>query len=188
MDPLDIRRNRPAASNVQKPLRETASQTAGPYLHLGCLPSVGGVEGIFPSDLTCNRPSLDGPTIRIGGQVFEGDDEAVCRDVMLEFWQVDAGLWQRAATDFESGRFEIETLAGAPFLCLYVAARGINLGLHTRLYFADRAKANDADPLLAEVDAERRATLLAHPVEGRAGEYRFDVRLQGPRETVFFDV
>jgi protocatechuate 3,4-dioxygenase alpha subunit len=55
----------------------------------------------------------------------------------------------------------------------------------TRIYFADEAQANAADPVLARVPAERRSTLLAQPQDGG---YRFDIRLQGPGETVFFAV
>jgi protocatechuate 3,4-dioxygenase alpha subunit len=56
----------------------------------------------------------------------------------------------------------------------------------TRIYFADEAEANERDPVLASVPAARRATLLATPAQD--GGYRFDIRLQGPGETVFFDV
>jgi protocatechuate 3,4-dioxygenase alpha subunit len=55
----------------------------------------------------------------------------------------------------------------------------------TRIYFADEAEANGSDPLLLSVPPERRLTLLAQPSEGG---YTFDIRLQGPGETVFFAV
>ena len=73
----------------------------------------------------------------------------------------------------------------APHLSLWLVARGINIGRSTRMYFADEASANDADPVLALVPAERRATLVANPTQGG---YHFDICLQGARETVFFDV
>jgi protocatechuate 3,4-dioxygenase alpha subunit len=69
-------------------------------------------------------------------------------------------------------------------------ARGINIGLNTRLYFADEQAANDADPVLNVIEWEkRRRTLLARR-EQRGDEtvYRFDIWLQGENETVFFDV
>ena len=78
----------------------------------------------------------------------------------------------------------------APHLNLWIVARGINIGLHTRLYFADEAAANAEDPVLGLIEQPaRRQTLLA-PRSGRDGEivYRFDIRLQGDAETVFFDV
>ena len=78
----------------------------------------------------------------------------------------------------------------APHVNLWIVARGINLGLSTRLYFADEEAANAADPVLNIIDPpERRRTLLARR-ETRDGRpaYVLDIRLQGPDETVFFDV
>ena len=74
----------------------------------------------------------------------------------------------------------------APHITLWIVARGINVGLHTRVYFDDEPDANAADPILLRVEPLTRIrTLLAKP-EGD-GRYRFDVHLQGERETVFFD-
>ena len=68
-------------------------------------------------------------------------------------------------------------------------ARGVLSHLYTRIYFADEATANGADPVLSSVPEGRRATLLAQPEEGAGGRtYRFDIHLQGDKETVFFDV
>jgi protocatechuate 3,4-dioxygenase alpha subunit len=98
MDSLDIRRTRPAGTNLTTPLRETASQTAGPYVHIGCLPNSVGVTGIYSVDLTRNKPLADAP-IKISGKIFEGEG-LVCKDMMLEFWQADErgsyenGIWQ----------------------------------------------------------------------------------------------
>ena len=78
----------------------------------------------------------------------------------------------------------------APHLNLWIVARGINIGLNTRMYFADEAAANATDPVLNLVEqSERRKTLIAGR-EMRDGKpvYRFDIRLQGDGETVFFDV
>jgi protocatechuate 3,4-dioxygenase alpha subunit len=68
-------------------------------------------------------------------------------------------------------------------------ARGINIHLQTRLYFADEAEANGKDPVLNLIEQpERRLTLLAHPCEVNGQPaYRFDIRIQGDGETVFFD-
>jgi protocatechuate 3,4-dioxygenase, alpha subunit len=110
--------------------------------------------------------------------------------------------WGRAGTDFETGVWSLDTVkpgpvAGrhghrkmAPHVNLWIVARGINLGLSTRLYFADEEAANAADPVLNIIDPpERRRTLLARR-ETRDGRpaYVLDIRLQGPDETVFFDV
>ena len=202
MDPLDVRRTRPAQSNIREPLRETASQTAGPYVHIGCLPSVAGVEGVYPKDLTANRKIDENDTVMINGHVFEGDGE-VCKDIMLEFWHADQegsyknGIWQRTATDLETGRFSITTVIPgscqdfqgntlAPFISIWITARGINLGLLTRMYFPEFAKANATDPHLALVEKSRWQTLVAK-AGSKDGNYKFDIHLQGSSETVFFE-
>jgi protocatechuate 3,4-dioxygenase alpha subunit len=200
MDSLDIRRTRPAGTNLTTPLRETASQTAGPYVHIGCLPNSVGVTGIYSDDLTRNKPLADAP-IKISGKIFEGEG-LVCKDMMLEFWQADErgsyenGIWQRTSTNLESGLFSIETqMPGkistaegcvlAPFISVWVTARGLNLGLLTRIYFPEHENVIAEDPHMALVPESRRGTLLAKPMDGG---YLFDIHLQGAAETVFFDV
>jgi protocatechuate 3,4-dioxygenase alpha subunit len=105
--------------------------------------------------------------------------------------------WGRAGTDFETGLWALDTIkpgpvAGrhghrkmAPHVNLWIVARGINLGLSTRLYFADEEAANAADPVLNLVPAERRATLVAR--KRADGALEWNVVLQGKNETVFFD-
>jgi protocatechuate 3,4-dioxygenase alpha subunit len=110
--------------------------------------------------------------------------------------------WGRTGTDFQSGIWTFETIKPgpvegrrghkpmAPHLNLWIAARGINLGLATRLYFGDEAAANAADPVLNIIEQpEQRQTLIAQR-EQREGRpvYVFDIRLQGEGETVFFDI
>ncbi|MEL6207449.1 MAG: protocatechuate 3,4-dioxygenase subunit alpha, partial [Pseudomonadota bacterium] len=78
----------------------------------------------------------------------------------------------------------------APHLNFWLVARGINIGLHTRMYFGDEAAANAKDPVLNLIEWEnRRGTLIASPSD-RDGlpVYRFEIRLQGEDETVFFDL
>jgi protocatechuate 3,4-dioxygenase, alpha subunit len=108
---------------------------------------------------------------------------------MIETWQADPPAGEgfrgftRVGTD-DQGSWAIRTLrpgGGTPFLDVSVFARGMLRRCVTRIYFAD----DEADPVLAGVPAERRATLLAEPADGG---YRFDIHLQGPNETVFFDV
>jgi protocatechuate 3,4-dioxygenase, alpha subunit len=113
--------------------------------------------------------------------------------------------WGRACTDFETGVYGFETIKPgvvtgrvsgngsrfmAPHINLWVVARGINLGLNTRLYFSDEAEANAKDAVLNIIEWEaRRATLVALRTETHGTiVYRFDIRLQGDAETVFFDV
>ncbi|TGE00693.1 protocatechuate 3,4-dioxygenase subunit alpha [Methylobacterium nonmethylotrophicum] len=110
--------------------------------------------------------------------------------------------WGRTGSDFETGLWHFETVKPgpvvgrkghrpmAPHINLWIAARGINIGLQTRLYFADEADANANDPVLNLVErGQQRDSLLAKREE-RDGKavYVFDVTLQGPNETVFFDV
>lgn len=196
---------------------ETASQTAGPYVHIGCLPSLtglGGASGGPDLGAVMLREGARGERIAIEGRVLDGTG-APLRDALLELWQADAaGLyasplerrgeadpafagWGRRASDAETGLFRFETVKPgrvpwpngrmqAPHCALWIAARGINLGLLTRIYFADEAAANAEDPLLARVEPRGRAATM---IAGRDGDaYRIDVRLQGEGETVFLDV
>ncbi|HEV2450502.1 MAG TPA: protocatechuate 3,4-dioxygenase subunit alpha [Streptosporangiaceae bacterium] len=104
----------------------------------------------------------------------------------------------RCPTD-EAGRYRIVTLPPGPLPCpdggveaphldVSVFARGLLDRVVTRIYFPDQGGANATDPVLARVDPPRRATLIAAAEPGTAGGYRFDIRLRGKRETVFFDV
>lgn len=138
--------------------------------------------------------------------------------MLLEAWQANAkGIyahpegggeveegfrgWGRVITDFDTGEWGFDTIKPgktpgrngriqAPHINLWVVARGINLGLNTRIYFEDEAEANAEDPVMNIIEWERRrATLLAKRSE-KDGKvvYRFDIQLQGQDETVFFDV
>lgn len=111
--------------------------------------------------------------------------------------------WGRTGTAFDTGVYTFETIkpgkvAGrsgrgemAPHVNFWIAARGINIGLSTRMYFSDEEEANKKDPVLNIIEqTERRKTLIAQRSE-RDGKavYTFDIRLQGGAdETVFFDV
>jgi protocatechuate 3,4-dioxygenase alpha subunit len=78
----------------------------------------------------------------------------------------------------------------APHINFWIVARGINIGLNTRMYFSDEVKANAADPVVNLIEWQvRRQTLIAQREQrGAQTVYRFDIRLQGENETVFFDV
>ncbi|MBN8977701.1 MAG: protocatechuate 3,4-dioxygenase subunit alpha [Rhizobiales bacterium] len=191
----------------------TPSQTVGPYFAYGLTPG-GKYEwnDAFSNDLV--TPDATGDRIRIAGQVFDGDG-AVIPDAMLEIWQADAqGRFAdpqdkralpnatfkgfgRCGTSAK-GEFSFDTIkpgivpdpdgkAQAPHVLLAIYARGMLLHLYTRIYFDDEAERNAADPILALVPTERRATLIAKREAGSA-TYRFDIHLQGDDETVFFDV
>lgn len=199
-------------------LRETASQTAGPYVHIGLAPGAAGF-GIYEKELGWDiaGPNAKGERIKVEGQVIDGTGTPV-RDVMLEAWQanssgiyahpehpgeVEEGFrgWGRVITDFETGKWAFDTIKPgpvkdlngkimAPHINLWIVARGINVGLNTRLYFADEEAANKTDPVLNLIEWEnRRQTLLATRDEGDDEIiYRFNIHLQGESETVFLDV
>ncbi len=199
----------------------TPSQTVGPFLGIG-LPWPDGPFVVPPGTTD---------SIVIEGRVLDGDGQPV-PDALVETWQADpdgrfdhpddprgraaahGGFrgFGRSATD-PSGNYQIVTLrpgalpcpgggTEAPHLDVSVFARGLLDRVVTRIYFADEAEANAADPVLASVaDPARRATLIAARAgdggdagdgggtagDGACGRFRFDIRLQGELETVFFD-
>ena len=187
-------------------LKETPSQTVGPFVHIGMTPQASGHDmGVAALGGAIAGPATPGRRIRVAVSVTDGLGARV-RDAVLEVWQGDAegrhaagreasGAgdfrgWGRFAVDPETGDVAFETIgpgrvAGqAPHLTLWILARGINIGLHTRLYFPDDDHAGD--PVLSRVEPARRATLIA-AAEG-PDAYRLDVRLQGEGETVFLDM
>ncbi|RGD89456.1 protocatechuate 3,4-dioxygenase subunit alpha [Acinetobacter sp. SWAC57] len=201
-------------------LHETPSQTGGPYVHIGLLPQQANIEVFennFNNQLVQEKTL--GERIRLEGQVFDGLGLPL-RDVLIEIWQADAnGVypsatdiqgkavdpnflgWGRTGADFETGFWSFNTIkpgavpgrkgtTQAPHIALIIFARGINIGLNTRVYFEDEAEANAQDPVLKGIEwAPRRQTLIAKR-EQRDGEvvYRFDIRIQGEDETVFLDI
>ena len=196
-------------------LKETASQTAGPYVHIGLIPAMAGFD-IFEKNFSnvLVTPNTQGERITLEGRVLDGSGTPL-RDVLLEIWQANAAGryhhpadrsagaldedfrgWGRGGSDFESGLVTFETIkpgaiidkAGrkcAPHVNIWIVARGINIGLNTRLYFSDEAKANAEDPILARIEHRVRVPTLIAERQGDA--YVFDVHLQGEKETVFFD-
>ncbi len=193
-----------------EPLNETPSQTAGPYVHIGTYPSSAGlnVRTQEKPNVLANA-STKGERVRIEGTIFDGAGSVVT-DAMIELWQADAdgrfagkdaGGWGRAVSDFKTGLWFFETVkpgatrtkagaAEAPFVTLLVFSRGINIHLHTRMYFADETAANAADPTLKAVAEPHLQKTLVAARTTRDGQivYRFDIRLQGEGETVFFDI
>lgn len=138
----------------------TPSQTVGPFF---------GFAMPFDGDADA------GGDLRIEGQVIDGAGEPV-PDAILEVF--DREQFARCRTDSE-GAFHF-TVAKTPYLDVFVFARGLLRHLATRMYFP-----GESDQLLQEVDPERRHTLVATASEGGL---RFDIRLQGDEETVFFQL
>ncbi len=185
-------------------LPETPSQTAGPYLHIGLAPRASGIAAATDLGTSIVPSDAAGEHIRIEGRVLDGDGAPVT-DVLIEVWQADAegqyapsAGWSRIMPDAESGIFSFETIKPghvpgpgnapqAPHLNLWLVARGINLGLATRAYFSDEARANDADPVLGSIEEPARRETLMALRGGAEPVYCFDIHLQGDRETVFFE-
>lgn len=196
-------------------LKETPSQTAGPYVHIGLTPNFVGIGGVYAEDLgaTMVNERTRGERIMLVVTVFDGIGTPL-KDALVEIWQADTeGFyaspaetrgpsdpdftgWGRCPADMESGACVFRTIKPgrvpfpdgrmmAPHVSLWIVARGINIGLHTRAYFSDEEEANSADPILARIEHRTRVTTLIARREGNA--YRFDVHLQGENETVFFD-
>ena len=166
----------------------TPSQTVGQYFSIG-LPWEDGPDVV---------PAGTEGAIWLRGRVLDGEREPI-PDALIETWQADPeGRYEtpgfrgfgRCPTD-ETGAWAIRTVkpgaAGgqAPHIAVSVFARGLLHRVVTRIYFPDEAEANAIDPVLAALDETARATLVAVQ---EADGYRFDVRLQGPDETVFFAV
>ncbi|MDO6965582.1 protocatechuate 3,4-dioxygenase subunit alpha [Rhizobium alvei] len=200
-------------------LKETPSQTAGPYVHIGCTPNFTGIHGIFDKDLGSGPLTNDktkGERITIRGHVYDGTGTPL-KDALVEIWQADAdGLfpsptetrgkadpnftgWARCPGDMDTGEFVFETIKPgrtpfrdrdprlqAPHITFWVVARGINIGLHTRMYFSDEEKANSEDPILNMIELKVRVPTLIGRRDGDT--IHFDIHLQGDKETIFFDM
>jgi protocatechuate 3,4-dioxygenase alpha subunit len=197
-------------------LKETPSQTAGPYVHIGLTPNYSEIGGVYETDLgsvMVNDKTL-GERITVTGRVIDGAGAPV-KDAVLEIWQADsAGLynspselrgtadpnftgWGRCPTNSTDGVFRFETIKPgrvpfkdgrkmAPHITVWIVARGINIGLHTRMYFPEETEANAEDPLLARIEHKDRLATLIATKEGSV--YTFDIHLQGDKETVFLDI
>lgn len=197
-------------------LTQTASQTVGPYFAYGLTPEQYRYDFASLADGAMASDDVSGERIRIEGVVFDGAGAPV-NDAMIEIWQANAfGRYNhpddrrddrtlepdfkgfgRVGTGTDShNRFIFQTIkpgpisAGqAPYLNVIVFMRGLLSHAYTRLYFSDEAAANAQDPVLSQVPEDRRETLVATRADTAVGPvYRFDIHMQGDRETVFFDV
>lgn len=185
-------------------IKQTASQTVGPYLHIGLIDNKNMVQNNLVQAQTV------GKRIHITGRVLDGDGQPI-PDAMVEIWQPDAnGIYNHPADPLHTqadshfrgfgrsdtrkeGVYEFQTIkpggrdGQAPYINARVFARGMLIHTLTRIYFADEP-GNAADPVLNAVDGNRRHTLIAAvAASGDAPTYHFDIHLQGERETVFFD-
>jgi protocatechuate 3,4-dioxygenase alpha subunit len=190
----------------------TPAQTVGPFLAIG-LPWPDGpfvVPEGTPGAITISGLVLDGAGEPVPDALIEtwqaGPDGRFTHPDDPRGEPDQPGTWPRfrgfgrCPTD-AAGSYRIVTLrpgalpspdggTEAPHLDVSVFARGLLDRVVTRIYFADESEANAADPVLAAIgDPQRAATLIAAAEHGKPpGAFRFDIRLQGGRETVFFDV
>lgn len=198
-------------------LKQTPSQTVGPFFAFGLTaqqyhyPLSQLATGMMRPDTP-----IAGTPIRILGRVFDGNDQPI-DDAMIELWQPNAagrfnhpndarddrllepeflgygrcGTGTHAAHQFLFDTIKPGAISSqqAPFVTVVVFMRGLPNHAYTRLYFSDDRALQQHDPVLQSVPAERQHTLIAQRHESPAGlEYHFDIHMQGPQETVFFDL
>jgi protocatechuate 3,4-dioxygenase alpha subunit len=166
-------------SEVQSP-----SQTSGPLY---------GYALMFDGSANAVDPDSPG-ALRVRGLVLDGDGVPVAYpECFLELWVGEQ--WCRTRTD-EDGLYtavirkpsspaSLDGEPQAPHVNVTVFARGLLKQAQTRIYFPDEPRANASDPVLRLVPEDARDTLLARPAAD--GSLRFDIHLQGPHETAFFD-
>ncbi|HET9665310.1 MAG TPA: hypothetical protein VFP09_01075 [Desertimonas sp.] len=164
------------------PLTLTPSQTVGPFLHIAL------ADPALRFAVASDAPDA----IHITGRLTDGGGAPI-PDGLIETWQAD-GLFARCPTDAD-GHYEVftrkppavPTVDGtpqAPHVSVSVFSRGLLDRVVTRIYFPEDTAANEADPTLRAVSAERRHLLIA--TADRSTEYRFDIRLQGDGEESVF--
>lgn len=197
-------------------MKQTPSQTIGPYFAYGLTAQQYHYPFSQLAGGNLLRGETAGERIRVTGRVLDGNGQPV-DDAMIEIWQANAAgrfnhpLDRRAERPLDPGflgfgrcgtgtredlSFCFETVkpgaarpGQAPFISVIVFLRGALSHAYTRIYFADETAANAEDPVLNAVSATRRETLIARRADTATGvEYRFDIRMQGPQETVFFDL
>ncbi|CAN5909559.1 protocatechuate 3,4-dioxygenase subunit alpha [soil metagenome] len=199
-------------SALEADFGQTPSQTVGPYFAYGLTASQYGYDFDQPFDAVLALEDAKGERIRLEGRVIDGDGNVI-GDALVEISQPDgegrypqtveeakaAGFrgFGRCGTGTERGnRFVFHTVkpgphtpGEAPHINVIVTMRGLLLHTFTRIYFSDEVDANGKDAVLQSVPADRRNTLVADRVaQDGAVHYRFDIRMQGDGETVFFDV
>ena len=181
---------------------ETPSQTAGPFLHIGCTPSISGIN-IFKDDLGSTpfkNISLN-EEINIKGKIYDGNNDPII-DAMIETWQCDEyGNYSnnqgfaRIVTDFKTGEYQLKTIRpgnkintdeslSASYITFWIVARGMNRPLITRMYFLENDLKNDL-MLNSTKFEDRLNTLIPYTEDNK--NFIFNIYLQGKKETIFFE-
>ena len=203
--------------STKKKLKQTPSQTAGPYLHIGFLPEEVGINSSLSRELNnlILSEKTEGTRIEISGKIYDGNNE-VLKDAIVEIWQVDSNgnyqsrltkktkydknfsNWGRTSCDFNTGLWKFNTIKPgivqlnkseilAPHIWLWIVARGINLGLYTCMYFSDENTLNKLDRNLKKLINNNNLQSL-FAVNTEKYKYEFNIHLQGAKETIFFNV
>ena len=188
--------------NEPKKLIDTPSQTAGPFLHIGCTPRITGIN-IFKSELGMKpfQDISDNEAINIKGKIYDGNGEPII-DAMIETWQCDANGkyssnqgFARIVTDFKTGEYQLKTIRpgseintdgylSASYITFWIVARGMNRPLITRMYFLENDLKNDL--MFQNLNIEHRLkTLIPHTEDEK--NFVFDIHLHGKKETIFFE-
>ena len=174
-------------------MKQTPSQTIGPYFAYGLTPEQYGYDfkALVGNEMV--NPLEHKNTITIVGKVVDGNGEIV-PDAMVELWQNDGeqALFGRCGTGSDSeSKFIFRTVKPkalanhAPYLTLIVFMRGLLHHTYTRIYFPEDVVLNEKDEVLNMIPTERRNTLIATKT---ATGYEFNVYMQGKNETVFFEI
>tara|TARA_B100000989_G_scaffold262790_1_gene214398 strand:- start:210 stop:782 length:573 start_codon:yes stop_codon:yes gene_type:complete len=181
---------------------DTPSQTAGPFLHIGCTPRIIGID-IFKNVLgqTPFEEITDDEAINIKGKIFDGNNEPII-DAMIETWQCDANGdyssnqgFARRVTDFKTGEYQLKTIRpgnkfnkdgslSPSYITFWIVARGMNRPLITRMYFVENDLKNDS--MLKTLNIEDRLNTLI-PYSEDKKNFVFNIYLQGKKETIFFE-
>lgn len=193
-------------------LKQTPSQTVGPYFAYGLCPDQYRYEMTSLFDVSPISANTPGERITVIGQILDGDGIAI-GDALVEVLQADhegrylttrnaisearmQGFCRIGTGTDPQHRFILHTIKpgksapdSAPHLNLIVMMRGMLLHAFTRIYFDDEAPANQGDAVLNSVPEKRRTTLLARRQPGHGpAVYHFTLHMQGEQETVFFDL
>ena len=189
-----------------KPLGQTPSQTVGPYFAYSLTPAQYGYDWSSIADPDMIDEATPGQRITVEGQVLDGADQPIT-DALIELWHADAqgryvnqheangrftGFGRCGTGTLTEGHFRFRTIrpaaispTEAPHINVILTMRGLLLHVFTRIYFAGEMS-NETDPVLLQVPAARRATLIA--TETAPGMFSFNIRMQGDHETVFLDI
>jgi protocatechuate 3,4-dioxygenase, alpha subunit len=171
-----------------KNMKQTPSQTVGPYFAYGLTPEQYSFD--FKSLANNNLIAANSEIITIKGKVFDGNNEVIL-DAMLEIWDAENQLFGRFGTGTEpDGSFvfkatkPVSRTEKAPFLSVILFMRGQLVHSYTRIYFENQP-ANTQDEVLNNLPENRKNTLIAKKIDDN---YVFDIYMQGKNETVFFDI